>query len=143
MPESLRTLLQSQPICPNFHDNCFSVKNFTKYKLDEFYEILSVTKSQKGQIFISSVEAKEFPFYGLQWHPEKNVFEWNESQKLSRISEARAVLQYFANFFVDEAKKNEHFMADDEAEKHLIYNYSPIYTGANGTSTTEQTYFFD
>jgi gamma-glutamyl hydrolase len=35
-----------------------------------------VLADQNGLEFISTLEAKEFPFYGTQYHPEKNSFEW-------------------------------------------------------------------
>ena len=29
------------------------------------------------QVYISMIEAKAYPFVGLQWHPEKNAYEWS------------------------------------------------------------------
>ena len=37
---------------------------------------LSTNIDQEGLEFISTIEAREFPFYGSQFHPEKIAFEW-------------------------------------------------------------------
>lgn len=34
------------------------------------------------QVYISTVEAKEYPILGLQWHPEKNTFEWTKHKNI-------------------------------------------------------------
>ena len=39
-----------------------------------YWLVLYILKN--GLEFISSLEAKEYPFYGTQYHPEKNSFEW-------------------------------------------------------------------
>ena len=45
------------------------------------------------------------PIYGVQFHPEKNIFEWGEKEKIDAIphwKEAIQAAQYLASFFVDE-----------------------------------------
>jgi len=44
--------------------------------LKEFFEILSISLDHNNKEFISAIEAKEYPFYGIQFHPEKNAYEW-------------------------------------------------------------------
>ena len=34
------------------------------------------------QVYISTVEAKKYPVLGLQWHPEKNSFEWTKHKNI-------------------------------------------------------------
>jgi len=52
------------------------------------------------------------------------------------------VSQYFANFFVNETRKNNHSFANlDEERSWLIYNFQPNYTGLH-IDTSEQIYFF-
>jgi gamma-glutamyl-gamma-aminobutyrate hydrolase PuuD len=33
-------------------------------------------------VYISTVEAKGYPILGLQWHPEKNSFEWTKHKSI-------------------------------------------------------------
>ena len=84
---------------------------------------------------------KELPFYATQWHPEKNSFEWCEERNIAHSRDAVKVTQYFADFFVNEARKSEHRFKSRQLEnKYLIYRYDPIYTGAAGHF--EQCYIF-
>jgi len=41
-------------------------------KLREFFDILTINSDKSGKTFVSAIEAKDFPFYGVQFHPEKN-----------------------------------------------------------------------
>jgi gamma-glutamyl hydrolase len=44
--------------------------------LKNFFNILSNSYNVNKEVFISSVEAKDYPIWGSQFHPEKNPFEW-------------------------------------------------------------------
>ncbi len=46
--------------------------------------------------------AKKYPFYGVQWHPEKNGFEWNRRESINHSWDAVMAMQKAANFFVNE-----------------------------------------
>jgi len=53
-------------------------------------------------IDISMVTAIKYPFYGTQWHPEKNQFEWTTEENINHSREGVLVTQYVADFFVDQ-----------------------------------------
>lgn len=55
--------------------------------MDNFWTPLSINWDRQGLEYISTIEAKNFPFVGVQFHPEKNVFEW--SPKEPRIPHCR------------------------------------------------------
>ncbi|KAF0305914.1 Gamma-glutamyl hydrolase [Amphibalanus amphitrite] len=86
------------------------------------------------------------PIYGVQFHPEKNIFEWGEKDNIDAIphwKEAIQASQYLANFFIDEVRKNTHRYQSVEQEKaDLIYQYSPVYSG-DTDSVFDQVYLFD
>lgn len=132
------------------------------------FNILSYNHDFDNKRFISSVESTEYPFYGLQFHPEKNLYEWKTSKNIPHSARASKVAQYFANFFVSEgthtlrftdvgtstntrtlikhnffaARKSDHsFKSEDLESSHLIYNYSPVYTALKG-SLFQQCYMF-
>jgi gamma-glutamyl hydrolase len=64
------------------------------------WHVLSVNE-HNGSEFISSFEHKKYPFYGVQFHPEKNAFEWNIAS-IPHSAEAILAEQFFGNFFVNE-----------------------------------------
>ncbi|NXE92120.1 GGH hydrolase, partial [Menura novaehollandiae] len=117
-------------------------QNFTNNeKLRDFYNVLSTNTDDEVE-FISTMEAYRYPIYGIQWHPEKNPFEWKNSSGIPHSPSAVRAAYYMADFFVNEARKSlHHFSSEDEETKELIYNYNPVYTGT--FSAFQQTYFFD
>jgi gamma-glutamyl hydrolase len=77
----------------------------TELHLDEEWLFMTTNKDSDGLEFISSLEHQTYPLYGLQFHPEKNIYEWKEGKVHPHSAEAIRVSQYFANFFVNEGKK--------------------------------------
>ncbi|XP_076146595.1 gamma-glutamyl hydrolase-like [Alosa pseudoharengus] len=140
-PPDLMKALESENITENSHTWSISVETFMKDEaLNKFYKILS-TNTDGNTEFVSTMEAYNYPVYGTQWHPEKNAFEWTRPYYPHTPSAIKNTF-YMANFIVNEAKKNFHsFASKEEEQKHLIYNYNPVFTGA--TSAFEQIYFFE
>jgi len=123
-------------------------ENFTKSGLSEFFHILTTNQDATNQsiTFISTIESKKYPIYGVQWHPEKNQFEFALNAKHQNVphdNNAIIISQYMANFFVNEARKNnnkfENLLKESQA---LIYNYNPTYSGQKPNATFEQIYVF-
>ncbi|XP_066481048.1 gamma-glutamyl hydrolase [Tiliqua scincoides] len=141
-PEKLLHVLATEPVTSNFHYWSLSVQNFTNNeKLRNFYKILT-TNVHNNIKFISTMEAIKYPIYGVQWHPEKNPYEWKKPKGIPHSRSAMKVTYYTADFFVSEARKSFHHFASKDAEtKALIYNFNPLYTDA--FSSFEQAYFFD
>ena len=48
--------------------------------------------------------AKKYPFYAVQWHPEKNNFEWTTKEEIPHSEHAVAVSQLTADFLVQEGQ---------------------------------------
>jgi len=130
-PGDILEQLTSLPVTINFHHWCLTMENFTKYEMENFWRPLSTNIDQEGLEFISTMEAKDYPIYATQFHPEKNAYEWAPKYPgIPHSREAIAVAQYFAEFFVDIARQSNHaFSSREEEEQFLIYNYQPFYTG--------------
>ena len=46
--------------------------NHFRFEMDQFWDILSVNKDVNGLEFVSTIEAKNYPIFGTQFHPEKS-----------------------------------------------------------------------
>ncbi|XP_010358670.1 gamma-glutamyl hydrolase [Rhinopithecus roxellana] len=141
-PTELLLSLAVEPLTANFHKWSLSMKNFTmNEKLKKFFNVL--TTNTDGEIeFISTMEGYKYPIYGVQWHPEKAPYEWKNLDGISHAPNAVKTAFYLAEFFVNEARKNNHhFQSESEEEKALIYQFSPVYTG--NISSFQQCYIFD
>ncbi|KAM8915793.1 gamma-glutamyl hydrolase [Spinachia spinachia] len=141
-PKDLLQSVAEENITSNFHSWSLSLQNFSRNgKLKKFYKVLSTNSDGKKE-FISTMEAYRYPFYAVQWHPEKSPFEWIDKPGMIHSTAAVAVCFYTASFFVSEAIKNQHhFSSAAEEERALIYNFSPIYKGSDAIFV--QSYYFD
>uniref|UniRef100_V9KMY2 folate gamma-glutamyl hydrolase n=1 Tax=Callorhinchus milii TaxID=7868 RepID=V9KMY2_CALMI len=142
-PKDLLQALAEEPLTANFHKWSLSVKNFTSNaKLSNSYRILTTNTDSQGLQFISTMEARNYPIYAVQWHPEKNPYEWSKKENIPHSLTAVKAAWYMAEFFVNEARKNlHHFSNETEEAKALIHNYLSIYTG--DISNFQQMYFID
>jgi gamma-glutamyl hydrolase len=84
--------LMTTDVSLNNHSMGVSPEKFTRSKLlNRTYDIISYNYDRNGKQFVSTIEAKDYPFYGVQWHPER-----------------ADNMDYFANFFATEVHKNHH-----------------------------------
>jgi gamma-glutamyl hydrolase len=129
-PASALDWISTEPLTMNYHSYGVTTETFkSNSKLTEFFRVLSTNVDRNGVEFVSSIESKKYPVYGVQWHPEKNAFEWGRTQGTNHSEHAVAIMQYAANFFVQEARRSNHrFASEGEEQKALIYNYSPVFT---------------
>merc|ERR1712232_143116 len=125
---------ETENLTENSHHNGIKPSDYAKHSaVEDFFNILSTNFDTKGQEFVSSVEAKEYPFTGTQWHPEKNAYEWGGVGTMGETAiphgdHATQVTQYMANNLVKRARRNFHaFASDDELESYLIYNFNPVH----------------
>ncbi|XP_037659412.1 gamma-glutamyl hydrolase [Choloepus didactylus] len=141
-PGDLLQALAVEPLTSNFHKWSLSMTNFTaNEKLRKFFNVLT-TNTVNNVKFISTMEGYEYPIYGVQWHPEKAPYEWKKKKGIPHSPNAVKTAFYLAEFFVSEARKNNHcFDSQEEEQKALIYQFHPTYTG--NISSFQQCYMFD
>ncbi|CAI5986496.1 unnamed protein product [Closterium sp. NIES-64] len=95
-------------------------------RLKEFFHILTTSVDRNGTEYVTTIEARDYPIYGTQWHPEKTAFEWGLPH-IPHSAHAVAVCQATANFFVNEARRSTHRPeSDEEMDEMLIYNRAPM-----------------
>ncbi|XP_046853312.1 gamma-glutamyl hydrolase-like [Xenia sp. Carnegie-2017] len=126
----------------NMHRYSVLVSKFKKSKkMKNIFRTLSTNNDRDGKEFVSTMEGVKYPFYGSQWHPEKNSFEWTLNENIPHQEMSIKLTQYMSNFFVNEARQSMHrFSTREKEEASLIYNYTPTFTG--NISNFEQCYFF-
>jgi len=146
MPYNIYNNLQQYPLTINLHHDGIYPKTFISNKrMKEFFTMDAYNYDRKGTPFASVMEGINYPVYGVQFHPERNAFEWNVHENIDHSREAIRASQYFGDFFVDEARKNNHKFSSDKSEKDaLIYNYAPFFSEDNDDMwPDEQTYVFE
>ncbi|KAH8256929.1 hypothetical protein KR038_000033 [Drosophila bunnanda] len=125
----------------HWHQFCYTEKDFEEDLLNETWRVISLNHDWNGIEFISTIEHVKYPFYGVQFHPEKPLYEFT---KTSIPHTAASIIsgQYFSDFLVSEARKsNQSFANATEQALRLIYNYKPEYTSILGSTYTQQYLF--
>ena len=103
IPRDVYDELLSEESTSNFHHWCLTPNNATLSGLDHFYQVLTTSPDDNGLTFVSSIEAKDYPIWGVQFHPEKNIFEWSSKYRsIPHSAAAVRAAQYFAEFFVNQ-----------------------------------------
>lgn len=137
--------LKYQNLTYNYHHKCLTDEGLAQAGLKGFYRPLSYSVDKSGNRFIAILEAKNYPFYGVQFHPEKAPYEFVVKKHQTQIPHSRqaiAVSRYFADFFVILAKQSNHRAENlTDLNSALIYSINPMYTAIKG-DMYEQRYLF-
>ncbi|CAH2091183.1 unnamed protein product [Euphydryas editha] len=142
-PSDIIEILKTKNVTVNSHQFCIVDENLNSHNLTHDWLVTSHSNDDHSVEFIASIEHKRYPFYGIQFHPEKSAFEWKRSKKYAHSFEAIKANRYFMDFFVQECRKSQHsFASASEENRYLIYNYEPHFTGVLG-SAYHQCYFFE
>jgi len=111
---SQRDILASSNITMNNHFRGIAPNKFIiEPKLTSIFKITSTNMDMNGKPFVSTIESFESPFYGVQYHPEKNNFEYGFQHNsnipyaaIDHSEEAVALSINLALFFVGKVRKN-------------------------------------
>ena len=128
-------------VTTNWHSYGVSPTNFMSLLSPNGLVALSTNVDRQGQPFVSTLEHAVLPVYATQWHAEANEFDTadkNGDSTPNRSSEAMQLMQNLANFFVDEARKNDNSFDDVEEWKSKVL----IPVGQIGTYFDSWKYWF-
>lgn len=136
----LKNILSTQSVTPNYHAYALALKTYENSKeLRDFYSVTSTNTDTRGLEYVSSMEAYDYPFYGIQWHAEKISYWYPPKNNLNHSYNAVLIAQYVSNFFVNEARKSKQsFKSAAELSRFLINSYQIIF---NPTSLEEIYHF--
>jgi len=140
---TLMNVLATESVTMNNHVYGVTPAAFASNRnLSSLLTMLSLNNDRQGHTFVSTVESPHLPIYATQWHPEKNIFEWNPDEVIPHSPDAVVVTQFTANFLVNNARLSSHHFATLAQEAaSLIYNYAPVFTGVVEPDF-EQCYFW-
>ncbi|XP_057297028.1 gamma-glutamyl hydrolase-like [Hydractinia symbiolongicarpus] len=130
MPKKMIRDSEKDPITAHFHQFSVTPKSFKhSSKLNSFFRVLATSSDRKGTEFVSAVQAKKFPFYGIQFHPEKTMFEWATTINIPHSPQAIRLGQFVANSFMDNVRRNKRSFGNSSIErKYLMEQYELMRT---------------
>jgi len=75
--------------------------------LKRAFNVLATAKDARGKEFVAMAQAGNgMPIYGVQFHPEKPLFEWTTKANISHADAPTTVGRALAAFFNDEVRKS-------------------------------------
>ena len=105
------------------HKNGYPILKTNECWYKKYLDILSYSYDLHKIKYITTFKYKKYPFYGVQYHPEKIIFEWLDpliphSQIFIDVSKR------MSDFFVKECKKNKNILKS----KNLLISYYNLYS---------------
>jgi len=124
---------ESVSMTQNNHEWGISPDVFTSDAgLSAFFRPTSVSYDVDGNPFIATMEAYDYPMFGVQFHPEKPQSNYDPSTNTAHSETAYEYNRYFADFFVDQARHNFNaFASYDDEMKAIVENYDMIVTSSS------------
>ena len=130
-PQKTIDAVQKDPIFFFNHDHAFFLSEFEKNEaLSREYKVVATatTKYDKyPEPIVAVIENRNFPFYGVQFHPEKNAFESKVNADRSKAT--LQIMDKIAEFFCEKLDTVEDDSRLVEVEQRL-QPYS-VYVGSN------------
>ena len=143
-PDVVATLMNTNSTLNLHHDGVFVSTFAANEALGSFYILVSTNFDRVGAAFVSTIEAWDYPITATQWHPERPQFEWREGNGISHMRGTITAMQYVANFFVDDARRNNQNFTDPALlAKYSVYSMQLISASDAATSGYQWFVFTD
>ncbi|CDW89850.1 peptidase c26 family protein [Stylonychia lemnae] len=125
-------LFEQNKIQFNFHKWGISPAKFQSDKgLKDFYTVTSTAFDNSQKEFVNSIEAKNYPFYGTQFHPEAPLVP-NRNYQIDRSLFSTINNRYFGDFYVNQCRtSNNNMMSWEEFAQVAVENYTYITSADN------------
>jgi gamma-glutamyl hydrolase len=112
----------NKPYFSHNHHHAISLQYFKQNQpLMDFFDVLTIIDHPKGNL-VSTIQAKKYPFFGFQWHPEKPGFEWSKLQNIHRSPEFIEIGNIVSEFFVAYSRLTRHTTQSSFLKKYNIEN---------------------
>ncbi|KAH3744231.1 Gamma-glutamyl hydrolase A [Pelomyxa schiedti] len=130
-PDKIMQIFATENVTMNLHHDGVTPDGYNgNPNIQNVFNVLSTNKDRQGKEFLSTLEGKNMPLFGVQWHPERTQFFWDTDEDTVHSAHAVMAIAYVAQRFAVEVRLNDHHFATEEEETEaLIYNYTPTYDG--------------
>jgi len=152
MPGDLVDLMESNNISFFHHNNTPDPRGWEENEfLKSTMQVLAWTEDYANNTYAASVGGIDLPFWGTQFHPEKETYEWWVEEGIPHTHNAIEYEQYFGNFFVNQSRLSGHaFDSEEQAQEFDIaimnaqflpgpFETVYFYTNVNSTESQDVT----
>lgn len=118
--------MANAPATANVHYHGFAPTLFqTSPSMARNFNLLGTSVGQDGKEFVAIMESPRYPFFGVQFHPERSLFEWADKENIVKEYETVRLQHYFGSVLVAEARKNSHKFPSRKVENMWNINAFP------------------
>ena len=127
---SLLAYLSAENATENYHHFGVSPAAYSSSPaLSSFYSLVATSTDRLGQPFVAAWEARKYPFFAVQFHPERALYEWAPTEAIDHREATQAIMGRLGSAFVHAARRSAHRFASDAAETSaLIENTAPVFS---------------
>ena len=134
----------NHPIAYNFHNYGVTPESWKAHSdiLDPLFNIVGMHE-HNGTRFVAMIEGKNgLPIWGVQFHPEKALFEWSPNLHYPHSETAILANRKVADFFINRLRHiaarstGPGFQNFQDESRYAIYNYQALFTGIDVNATT-------
>lgn len=126
-PELINIFKSSNSLYEN-HKTGISPNKFTSQasKIKEFMNIVALSSDEVGKNYIAAAEGiKDYPFFGVQFHPEIISFNKIEDNNVPETFEAVLASRHFGHFLLKQAENNKNTFANYREDKNYMTDNLP------------------
>jgi len=120
--ENKEWIYSHEKLVINLHDWGIYLADYiyNRQELRDFYKIITYEEDDHRRFLVTAIEAFDYPIYGVQFHPERTFFRFSDKDNYTRSAEARMLSEDLIFYFVEEARKNQHyFETQEDLDKHM------------------------
>jgi len=122
------------------HEKGVTPEKFHQY-LGNCWQIVALGRDAKEKTFVAAAESLCRPYFGVQFHPEKAVYEWFSKAAFPHDFASTEVVRHFISLFSAELRRSRPSLVDEQqAFAHDIHQF-PVIT--LGDQYFYQVYVFD
>jgi len=127
MPDRLVEFIKNRRSMFYNHRFGFNSSLLDNALINEFFTVTAKGVDDNGKEFIAAMEARDYPIYSVQYHPERVLSEWKNKEHFDHPDESAQAVLVQAMFFVSEARKNQQsFLAEESKERFLLCNHEYV-----------------
>ena len=128
----------TQSVALNAHHDGISPAAFAASgPLSSRFTVLATSVDRKGAEFVASFEGNTLPIYATQWHPEKQIWEWNANEDFVHTYDSIQANRYLADFFVSALTSDSSFVWNREYYYTRVTSYHTTSRTASSTYTLQ------
>ena len=89
------------------------------------FKLTSTCHDEKyDSTFACTMESDKYPFMGTQFHPEKQIYQWNDDEHYNHDWDSVKLNRFFADTFVKEAREQGSVAGDySQVQDMIIENF--------------------